>query len=97
MPTTDLILLEYDGPIGIITNNRPDKHNAANDEMDAGLWAILRELEENREVKAVVWEGRGKSWSSGRDVRANQRVRERGTTAQIQERQAPARRVELNA
>jgi enoyl-CoA hydratase/carnithine racemase len=67
MPT-DLITLEYDGPIAIITNNRPDKHNAANDEMDAGLWEILTELRGNKDVRAVVWRANGKSWSSGRDV-----------------------------
>ena len=67
MPT-DTILLEYDGPIAIISNNRPDKHNAANDEMDDGLWEILSELEANEEVRAVIWRANGKSWSSGRDV-----------------------------
>ena len=32
---TTLTTLEYDGPIAIITNNRPEKHNAANDEEKA--------------------------------------------------------------
>ena len=67
MPT-DLITLEYDGPVAIITNNRPEKHNAANDEMDAGLWEILEELRGNADVRAVIWRANGKSWSSGRDV-----------------------------
>jgi len=67
MPT-DLITLEYDGPIAIITNNRPDKHNAANDEMDAGLWEIISELKGNKDVRAIIWRANGKSWSSGRDV-----------------------------
>jgi enoyl-CoA hydratase/carnithine racemase len=65
---TQLITLEYDGPIATITNNRPDKHNAANDEMDAGLWEILEELERNPDVRAIIWRANGKSWSSGRDV-----------------------------
>jgi enoyl-CoA hydratase/carnithine racemase len=65
---TNLITLEYDGPIAIITNNRPDKHNAANDEMDAGLWEILEELERSPDVRAIIWRANGKSWSSGRDV-----------------------------
>ncbi len=67
MPT-QTITLEYDGPIAIISNNRPDKHNAANDEMDAGLWEILEELESNPDVRAIIWRANGKSWSSGRDV-----------------------------
>jgi enoyl-CoA hydratase/carnithine racemase len=65
---TNLITLEYDGPIAIITNPRPDKHNAANDEMDAGLWEILEELERSPDVRAIIWRANGKSWSSGRDV-----------------------------
>jgi enoyl-CoA hydratase/carnithine racemase len=67
MPS-DTILLEYDGPLAIISNNRPDKHNAANDEMDARLWEILGELEQRPGLRAVVWRGNGKSFSSGRDT-----------------------------
>ena len=51
---TSLITLEYDGPIATITNNRPDKHNAANDEMDMGLWEILEELVPVVEVTDVT-------------------------------------------
>jgi enoyl-CoA hydratase/carnithine racemase len=64
----DPILLRYDGPVAIISNNRPEKHNAANDAMDARLWEILSELEQRADVRAVVWRGEGKSFSSGRDT-----------------------------
>ena len=37
MPS-DTMLLSYDGPIAVMTNNRPEKHNAASDEMDARLF-----------------------------------------------------------
>lgn len=65
---TDKVMLEYDGQIAVITNNNPDKHNAFDDEMDARLWEILAELKERRDIRAVIWRGVGKSWSSGRDV-----------------------------
>lgn len=65
---THLITLEYDGPVAIISNNRPDKHNAANDEMDEGLRDILDELSKNPDVRCAIWRANGKSWSSGRDV-----------------------------
>ena len=45
--------LEYDGPVAIVSNNRPDKHNAANDEMDARLWEILAELHAKRRACAA--------------------------------------------
>jgi len=66
--SSDTILLDFDGPVAIITNNRPDKHNAANDEMDTRLWEVLGELHERDGVRAVVWRGNGKSFSSGRDT-----------------------------
>lgn len=65
---TNLITLEYDGGVAIISNNRPDKHNAANDEMDQGLRDILDELARNPDVRCAIWRANGKSWSSGRDV-----------------------------
>jgi enoyl-CoA hydratase/carnithine racemase len=51
-----------------MTNNRPEKHNAANDEMDLRLWEVLGELHERDDVRAVVWRGNGRSFSSGRDT-----------------------------
>src|SRR5579871_733556 len=65
---TDKLKLDYDGPIAIITNNNPAKHNAFDDEMDAELWRILAELRARRGLRAVVWRGEGKSFSSGRDT-----------------------------
>jgi len=65
---SDTILLERDGPVAVMTNNRPEKHNAANDEMDARLWEVLAEIHAMPDVRAVVWRGNGKSFSSGRDT-----------------------------
>ena len=64
----DLITLEYDGPVAVLSNNRPDKHNAANDAMDTRLWQCLEELHQRSGLRAVVWRGNGRSFSSGRDV-----------------------------
>jgi enoyl-CoA hydratase/carnithine racemase len=62
------MLLEFDGPIAIISNNRPEKHNAANDAMDRRLFEILGELHRREGLRAVVWRGNGSSFSSGRDT-----------------------------
>lgn len=67
MPS-DTITLEYDGPVAVLTNNRPDRHNAANNEMDARLWELLAELHAMDGLRCVVWRGNGKSFSSGRDT-----------------------------
>ena len=67
MPS-DTMLLSYDGPVAVMTNNRPDKHNAANDEMDMRLFEIIDELRTHPDVRAIIWNANGKSLSSGRDV-----------------------------
>ncbi len=64
----DLIQLEFDGSIAIMSNNRPEKHNAANDAMDARLWECLAELQGRAGLRAIIWRGNGKSFSSGRDT-----------------------------
>src|SRR5438132_10266150 len=62
------VRLEVDGAIATIVNDNPDKHNAFDDEMDAQLFGILDELAMRRDIRAVIWKGVGKSFSSGRDV-----------------------------
>jgi enoyl-CoA hydratase len=62
------VRLEYRDSIAIITNDNTDKHNAFDDDMDSQLFDALAELKGRRDVRAVIWRGEGKSWSSGRDV-----------------------------
>ena len=62
------VRLEYRDQIAILTNDNAEKHNAFDDDMDAQLFDALGELKARRDVRAVVWRGEGKSWSSGRDV-----------------------------
>jgi enoyl-CoA hydratase/carnithine racemase len=64
------VRLEVDGPIATIVNDNPEKHNAFDDAMDQQLFEILAELRQRRDVRAIVWRGEGKSFSSGRDVAA---------------------------
>lgn len=66
----DRVGLDLDGPIATITNRNVDKHNAFDDEMDARLFEIFDELAATSSVRAIIWRGEGKSWSSGRDVSA---------------------------
>ncbi len=68
--TTERVRLEFEGSIAIITNDRPDKHNAFDDEMDAKLFDILGEIRRRPDVRAVVWRAEGESFSAGRDVSA---------------------------
>jgi enoyl-CoA hydratase len=62
------VRLDVDGAIATITNDNPEKHNAFDDEMDAQLFAIFEQLVSRPDVRAIVWRGEGKSFSSGRDA-----------------------------
>jgi len=64
----DEVRLEYDGPIAVVSYDRPEKHNAFSDAMDRRLFEILAELHRRPGLRAVVWRGEGKSFSSGRDT-----------------------------
>lgn len=66
----DRVQLTVDGHIAVITNNNPAKHNAFDDDMDLALFDVLGEIKADKSIRAVVWRGEGKSWSSGRDVSA---------------------------
>jgi enoyl-CoA hydratase/carnithine racemase len=66
---SDTVTLSFDGPVAVVSLNRPDRHNAFNDEMDERFFDILAELHERDDVIAVVWRGEGKSFSSGRDTK----------------------------
>lgn len=79
-------LVVYDeGPVRRIRMNRPTVHNAQNVAMLAMLDAALDELRWRRDVRVVILEGEGKSFSSGHDLSemsVNQTYRERSSTAE---------------
>src|SRR3954452_15126839 len=62
------VRLDVDGAIATITNDNPDKHNAFDDDMDADLFGIFDQLASMPGIRAIVWRGEGKSFSSGRDA-----------------------------
>jgi len=66
---SDTVLLAVDEGVAVVSLNRPDRHNAFNDEMDARFFEVLAELRERDDVRCIVWRGEGKSFSSGRDTK----------------------------
>jgi len=64
----DPVRLELEGPIAVVSYDRPEKHNAFDDATDARFFEIVRELHARTDLRAVVWRGEGRSFSSGRDV-----------------------------
>jgi enoyl-CoA hydratase len=73
----DQILSEIDGSLRIITLNRPDRHNAMDDDMSALFQALIGEALEETESNAILIRATGKSFCSGRDTNVlGQRARD---------------------
>lgn len=56
-----------DGPLRIITLNRPDALNAVNDALHTGLAKLWSQLEEDGDARAAVLTGSGRAFSAGGD------------------------------
>lgn len=59
---------KHDNGIARITLNRPDVHNAFNEEMISNLTAALDEIEKSPDIRIVIIAGEGKSFSAGADL-----------------------------
>lgn len=62
------VLVTRDGPVGIVTLNRPDVHNAFGAAMIAESRAAFTQLAADDTVRAVVLTGAGASFCAGADV-----------------------------
>jgi enoyl-CoA hydratase/carnithine racemase len=69
MSTEPEILVEKKAPILYVTFNRPEVRNAITAEMERQIDHILDEAEDDDEVRVVVFRGKGKVFSAGRDFR----------------------------
>jgi enoyl-CoA hydratase/carnithine racemase len=65
---SDLVLVDKDGGVGTLSLNRPDRHNAINDEMGRAYGQALSDLMSDDQVRVVLLRGEGRSFSSGRDT-----------------------------
>jgi enoyl-CoA hydratase len=61
------ILVEADGPVRIITLNRPELRNPASTAMLFALTQLAHKLNQDPEARAAVLTGAGKAFSSGGD------------------------------
>jgi enoyl-CoA hydratase len=64
------VLLTREGPVAVLTLDRPAARNALNEQMLERLDARLRELGQDRTVRAVIVTGAGtQAFSAGADIR----------------------------
>jgi enoyl-CoA hydratase/carnithine racemase len=70
MTTYDLpdeLLVSADGPIRVVTLNRPEQLNATNHQLHAGLAALVPQLDADEEARVAVLTGAGRAFSAGGD------------------------------
>ena len=65
--------------VGILSFDKPEIHNAMDDQAIAEMYDTLIWAKQNKEIQVVVLRGEGKSFHTGRDVRA-MGVRPEGVT-----------------
>ena len=63
--TTDLVLVERSGSVATVRLNRPQKLNAVTQQMSDELVRIVRDLNDDPEIRAVVYTGTGRAFSAG--------------------------------
>jgi methylglutaconyl-CoA hydratase len=68
------VLYSFEGPVARITLNRPEKRNALNAAVIAGVKEKLREASQDERVRVVVITGAGKDFCSGADLSALQKI-----------------------
>ena len=70
----EVVLYSVEGSVARVTLNRPEKRNALNDAVIAGLKENLKKAAADRNVRVVVIAGAGKDFCSGADLSALQKI-----------------------
>jgi methylglutaconyl-CoA hydratase len=87
----ETVLTEVDGPIGIVTLNRPERHNSFDEVLIAELTAALSDLERDEAVRVVVLSSTGKSFCAGADLNWMQRAAHYGQEENLRDARNLAR------
>ena len=62
------VLFAHEGPIAILTLNRPASLNSFTRQMHRDLWAALDRVQANRAIRALVLTGAGRAFCAGADL-----------------------------
>jgi len=65
---SETVLTEVEQHIATITLNRPERHNALNHECYAAATAAFEAMNDNPDVRCIIFTGAGRSFCSGDDV-----------------------------
>lgn len=65
----ETIIYQKEGPVAIVTLNRPERLNAINAKLSAELENVVDELADDDEVRVVVITGAGRGFCAGADIK----------------------------
>ena len=71
MTTYENVMVEKNGPVAIVTFNRPDKANALDHGHLLEIEKVALSFRDDPDTRAVVFTGKGKHFSSGADLSPN--------------------------
>ena len=69
-----MLKLEIENAVARVTLDRPEIHNALNEELIRRITQAFAELGSRSDVRAIVFQGNGKSFSAGADLNWTKRV-----------------------
>ncbi len=79
------VIYAVEGAVALVTLNRPEKRNALNDALVAGLKRALRDADERQDVRAVLITGAGADFCSGADLSALQKISESSAVENLED------------
>jgi len=82
------VIYAVEGAVALVTLNRPEKRNALNDALVAGLKRALRDADEREDVRAVLVKGAGADFCSGADLSALQKISESSAVENLEDAQS---------
>ena len=68
IPEEALVLVERDGPVGVVLINRPQQLNALSGELMDALVSALQELEADEALRCIVLGGGERAFAAGADI-----------------------------
>ena len=89
--------IELNGPVATVWMNRPDLHNAFDENLIAELTAACTALDADPDVRVVILAGRGKSFSAGADLNWMKRAANNGVDDNLNDARALARMLRVLA
>jgi methylglutaconyl-CoA hydratase len=84
---SNVVLYSLDDGVARVRLNRPEKRNALNDKLIAGIKVALKQADQDERTRVMVLSGEGQDFCSGADLSALQKISE----ASVSENAADAR------